>query len=492
MSVLIYPVQLYDLKEIPDEWKSFTFYLLEEPIYWGTEKDFKLNQNQLKLVLHRSSMKYYQKQLNSKGFRVKYIEEKDLSKDGYKFLKKEKSDKVFTYDPTDHLLVKKIKRETKKYKKEIEMVETPNFLLTKEDLNKYIDTRKKMKGHNHAHFYTWSKKTLKLDKVIGSKTYDTENRQPLPKEEIKFPKLPKDDRNTSFVKEAIKYISKNYGKNYGDASKFWLPITHKSSEAWFRKFLTDRFSKFGKFQDAITSKNAFLYHSVITPMLNIGLLDPKWVVDQTVAYYKKKKVAKNNFEGYLRQIIGWREYSRMLYLHAYEEIKGNHFGHQRKLTKAWYDGTTGIKPIDWTINTAFETGYLHHILRLMMMANFMNLVGLHPDQIFKWFMEFSLDSYSWVMHNNVYSMGTYADGGLTMRKPYLSSSNYILKMSDFKKDKHWEEIWTDLFYNFLIEHEKKLKGTPYLRNLAYYKKKSKSEQKDLRSRAQKFIRQVTD
>tara|TARA_R100001163_G_C5068196_1_gene208151 strand:- start:1132 stop:2715 length:1584 start_codon:yes stop_codon:yes gene_type:complete len=527
MKVVIFPTQLFDKKYLPNNWKTADIYLVEEPVHWGTEKGLKLNMNQLKLVLHRASMKFYQDQLMKWGAKsVKYIQEKSIrGKNYYPFLSG--SGHVVLYDPTDHTIMKKIKNTQNKFKsaKFNILFDTPNFLLSSKDCKDYQDLKlkesgknaKKVKNYFHQHFYTWAKKRLNLQKVIGSKTYDTENRNSLPKN-IKLIGIPKVGygagqskpqfnfkqhgggsikSDKKYVEEAIKYIKSNYGSNYGDAKDFYLPISHKTSIKWFKYFLDKKFNKFGDYQDAISQSHPFLFHSVISPMLNIGLLDPKEIVDETIKFYKKhktgkNKIGKNDFEGFLRQIIGWREYSRFLYVHAFDEIKNsNHFGHKNKLSKKWYTGELGIKPVDWTIKVAFKYGYLHHILRLMMMANFMNLCEIHPDQVFKWFMEFAMDSYQWVMHNNIYSMGTYADGGLTMRKPYLSSSNYILKMSDFKKDGHWDVIWTDLFYRFLVKQEKDLKGTPYVRNLSHYNSKSAKEKKELMNRANAFIRNVT-
>ena len=497
MLVFIYPVNLFDIKYFPEEWKEAKIFLLEDPVYWGTDNDLKLNMNQLKLVLHRGSMKNYEDLLKRKGFQVEYVEEKDLRK-GYKFLWGEgtKNDEVQFFDPVDHTLESKIKKELKEYNFKYTKIDSPGFLFSKKELESYLgiqETGKIKKDHFfHANFYKWSKKQLKLQKDLGSKTYDSENRKALPKK-ISIPDLPKGDQDTNAGKEAIKYIKKNYAKNYGKAEDFYLPLDHSGSKKWFQYFLKKKFDNFGDYQDAISNKEPFLFHSVIAPLINIGLLDVSEVISETVKYYKNnyRSVGKNNFEGFIRQIIGWREYSRMLYVYVYDDIKGNYFNHKKKLTDKWYNGKLGIEPVDWTINVAFKYGYLHHILRLMMMANFMNLVGLHPDEVFKWFMEFSMDSYQWVMHNNIYGMGTYADGGLTMRKPYLSSSNYILKMSNFKKDGKWDTIWTDLFYHFLVEHEKKLDGTPYARNLYHFKKKSDKEQKELLKRAKDFIKSVT-
>jgi len=145
MSVLLFPISLYDIKIIPKEWNNYTFYLLEEPILWGTDSKRRLNMNQLKLVLHRASMKYYEKLLKSNGYKVKYIEEPELSKKRYSFLKNEDNQMVYIFDPTDHLLIEKINKEASKYNKDVTVYETPNFLLTEEQLAEYVDAKQKGK-----------------------------------------------------------------------------------------------------------------------------------------------------------------------------------------------------------------------------------------------------------------------------------------------------------------------------------------------------------
>ena len=182
----------------------------------------------------------------------------------------------------------------------------------------------------------------------------------------------------------------------------------------------------------------------------------------------------------MRQLIGWREYERMLYVLDYKNlVASNYFGNSKKLTAKWYNGTTGIKPVDVTIKRAFKNGYLHHIERLMIMLNFMNLARIHPRQIYNWFMEFSCDSYDWVMVGNVYGMGYFATN--TMRKPYLSTSNYIRQMTDYKNDGYWNNVWDALFYKFLRDNKSKLTGGAaiYLRNLVHFERKTSEEQKKL-------------
>ena len=181
----------------------------------------------------------------------------------------------------------------------------------------------------------------------------------------------------------------------------------------------------------------------------------------------------------------------MLYQLAYDElISSNVFGNNKKLNKKWYTGELGIEPIDNTIKKAFKTGYLHHIERLMVMLNFMVLARIKPQEIYNWFMEFSCDSYDWVMIGNIYGMGYFNTN--TMRKPYLSSSSYIVNMSNYKKDGKWDKIWDSLFYYFLHDNKSKLKGgaAVYLRNLTYFEKKSKKERDEIIDTAKKFIKKA--
>jgi deoxyribodipyrimidine photolyase-related protein len=508
INVLIFPVHLFSVKLFPKKWKdnktNITFHLLEDPIYWGTDPELKLNMNQMKLVLHRATMRYYVDYLKKNGYKkINYVEEEELNKSKSKYSEfiTANPSSIEMFDPVDRIISKKVSSNLSKH--EIVIYDNPGFLLTGEACEKYkasiSGNKSKSKRYSHANFYSWVKDHLDLTKLLGKKSYDNENREPMPSsvEVPSIPSLAKSKINQTYVKDAVRYIKTNYPNNYGDGEEFYLPVTHTECQKWFKNFLTKRFSKFGKYQDAISQKEPWVFHSVIAPMVNVGTLDMGWVLAETVKYYNKhksgsatSKIDINSCEGFIRQIVGWREYSRYLYM--YEDYgKSNHFNHKRKLTAGWYKGTLGIKPVDWAINGAFKYGYLHHIGRLMIMANFMNLCELDPDEVFKWFMEFSMDSYQWVMYNNIYGMGTYADGGLTMSKPYLSSSNYILKMSDFVKDKHWEVIWTDLFYRFLYKHETKLKGTPYLRNLAYYKSLSDGDKRALLKRADDFIKEHT-
>ncbi len=166
----------------------------------------------------------------------------------------------------------------------------------------------------------------------------------------------------------------------------------------------------------------------------------------------KSKIPLNSLEGYIRQLF-WREYQRYCYI--YVNFKGNYFGNKKKLTRNWYTASTGIEPVDDCVKNAFDTGYLHHIERLMIIGNYMNLSEISPKEGYKWFMEFSCDSYDWVMSQNVLDMVFFVTGGVTMRRPYVSSSNYIIKMSNYKKGE-WSDIWDELYRKFMKRNKKKL------------------------------------
>ena len=381
-------------------------------------------------------MKYYHEYLKHNKFTVKYIKFKENPN-----LKKE----YLIWDPID-----KIKLPGKPT-----IVESPNFLLTKEIYEKY---RKKTKNFFFNAFYNWSKKQINL--IPDIKSLDKHNRKSIPKN-VTIPSIPSNKSDEYFIGKGKKYVKKHFPKNYGITDDFIFPISHKTARKFLKHFIKTKLYKFGDYQDAIIKGENYLFHSLLASSINIGLLNPEDVVDEIMKY--KKKVKMNNLEGFIRQLF-WREYQRYCYIYFDFDNK-NYFGNKKKLTKSWYDGTTNIDIIDDCIKSAFDTGYLHHIQRLMVVGNYMNLSGINPLDGFRWFMEFSCDSYEWVMHQNVLEMVFFISGGKTMRRPYVSSSNYILKMSNYKRG-DWCDVWDDKYNKFLKKNKKKLwKFRYYFRGL---------------------------
>jgi deoxyribodipyrimidine photolyase-related protein len=210
------------------------------------------------------------------------------------------------------------------------------------------------------------------------------------------------------------------------------------------------------------SPNAFLFHSVITPALNIGLITPHAIVSKAISFAEENNIPQNSLEGFIRQVIGWREFIRLIYIKKGEEQRTiNYWKFNKKIPASFYSGTTGIEPVDIVIKRVIENSYCHHIERLMILGNFMLLCEIDPDEVYKWFMEMFIDSYDWVMVPNVYGMSQFADGGMMATKPYISSSNYVRKMSNFAKG-DWCGIWDALYWRFVSIHADFFRSNPRL------------------------------
>jgi deoxyribodipyrimidine photolyase-related protein len=223
-------------------------------------------------------------------------------------------------------------------------------------------------------------------------------------------------------------------------------------------------------------------------MLNVGLITPDEIIDACLDYAGKNDIPINSTEGFVRQILGWREFMRGMYeARGRDERTRNYWGFTKKIPPSFYDGTTGIYPVDKTIRKVLKTGYCHHIERLMVLGNFMLLCEFDPDEVYRWFMELFIDAYDWVMVPNVYGMSQFADGGLMATKPYISGSNYLMKMSDYKKG-NWQEVWDGLFWRFMDTHRDFFNQNPRLGMLLGTFDKMADEKKENHlSNAEEFL-----
>ena len=458
-ATLIFPHQLY--LQHPAVQKKTPVYLVEEFLFF---KHYHFHKQ--KLLLHRASMKYYEELLQQKGFEVRYIDSLQTESDVrvlVNMLSKLGITDLIYADTVDDWLERRLKRSAKKYKVTLHQKTSPNFI---NQLNEVDDFFSKKKTYFQTDFYTWQRRqrNLLLDqeqKPLGGKwTFDAENRLKFPKQEIvPVISFPKENKH---VKEARSYVEKHFSNNYGTIDSFIYPITHKEAEQWLHEFLKTRFEKFGVYEDAMVSKEHFLYHSVLTPMLNIGLLNPQQIVDAALQTASQQHIPLNSLEGFIRQIIGWREFIRIVYeREGRKQRTTNYWGFKRKIPESFWKGTTGIEPVDAVIQKVLTTGYNHHIERLMVLGNFMLLCEFDPDEVYRWFMELYVDSYDWVMVPNVYGMTQFADGGLMTTKPYISGSNYLLKMGDWKKGE-WQQVWDGLFWRFMHVHRDFFGSNPRL------------------------------
>ncbi len=475
---LIYPNQLFeDLSLMNSENKTI---LLEDFLFF---KKYKFHKQ--KILLHRLTLKNYEKYLQENNFKTQYIESicledrnalgKILEKIGEQN-KQSKIEKVVTYEIVDEWQKKDLEKAAKELDFEIEYVKNNMFINSTIENKKFFTkpdgTYKKpfMKT-----FYEWQRNRLNIlmhaeKKPIGGKySFDEENRKKLPKdyaepENVNFAEKYKDDK---VLLEAKKYVENNFIDNYGEVKNFNYATNFKDAKKVLHNFLENKLQDFGVYEDSISSKINFVNHSILTPYLNIGLLTPKYVIEETLKFAKAqektdKEIPLNSLEGFLRQIIGWREFMRAMYeIYGSKMRSTNFFKHHKKLESFWWTGEVEIEginmfPINNSIKSVLNNAYNHHIERLMILGNFMLLCEYDPNDIYKWFMEMYIDSYDWVMVPNVYCMSQFADGGIFATKPYISGSNYIFKMSDYKKIKSesnsWDKVWDIFFWNFLKKH----------------------------------------
>ena len=473
-AVLIYPHQLF---EKPIEVPNATYFLLEEHLFFS-----QYNFHKQKLVFHRASMKQYESYLTKQGKKVVYVERcdtrgfvADLAQNGYT--------SVTCYQVSDDFLQKRLRKFTEEHNIGLNLEASPMFLTSADELKTLFSPR--IPGH--ASFYKAQRKRLGIlveeDQPFGGKwSFDEDNRKKYPKGK-QAPRIESFGLN-DYLPESQRYVDSHFKNNLGSLDfELVYPTNHLEAKTWLKDFLQHRFEEFGPYEDAIVANESILNHSVLTPMLNVGLLEPQYVIDEVLALAGKNDIPINSLEGFIRHIIGWREYIHGLYVfNGVEQRTTNYWSFTQKMPKAFYDATTGIEPIDQTISKLQQTGYCHHIERLMILGNFMLLCEIDPDAVYQWFMEFFIDAYDWVMVPNVYGMSQFADGGIMATKPYISGSNYVLKMSDYKKGE-WCNIWDGLFWRFMLKQRDFFQSNPRLAMLLRNYDRMAPERKEMLNKA---------
>ena len=480
---------------------------LFDPLYLKNYKDCKIfmaedlglctyeKHHKLKILHFLSSMRSYNDLLKSKGFETDYYDCKNNFSNKYedklkKSIKENKSKRVFSFEVEDKPFEKKLNKIVKEIGLERVIVTSPMFLNSRDDFKKYLENKKKPLM---ANYYKMSRIKFDLlvkdEKPVGGKwSFDKDNRKKLP-QTVKLPKRPVASE-TKHTKVLKKFINITFENHPGNTENFWLPTTHKESTVWLDDFLTEKLNLFGDYEDAVSQRDNILFHSALSPLINSGLITPEKIVDRLKKL--KTKVNLNSLEGYIRQVIGWREFMRGIYQNYSTEMeKGNFFKHKRKFKKEWYSGETGIPPLDHSIKNALKYGWTHHIERLMVLSSLMNLCEIEPKQVYKWFMEMFVDSSEWVMVPNVYGMGLFSDGGIFATKPYICGSSYYLKMMDFKKGE-WCETVDGLYWRFINKNRKFFSSNPRLNMMvSVYDKMKDERKKKILSKAEAFITQFT-
>ncbi len=443
---LLFPHQLF--YPFPEEQEIV---LWEHPLYFS-QYPF----HQQKLVLHRASMRAYADALQAAGKKVTYWNFNSNEPELFFGATKET---VTMYNVVDDYL----ERAVRAVCRELSILDTPNFFLRHAEVIEIFGKKKRFLLFD---FYKQQrKKTGWLmageEPLGGVWSLDAENRRKLPKGHVApLPWFPSED---DYVAEAKEYVAQHFPDAFGEVKSFYFPIHRKDALQVLQDFVENRLAHYGEYQDAIDGKQSWVYHSILTPALNIGLLSPHEVCQTVIDFYDKNShLPLNAVEGFIRQVLGWREYIRAIYVvKGREERTKNFWQFKRKIPASWWQGTTGIPPVDDVIQKIQQTGYAHHIERLMVLGNFMCLCEFDPDEVHAWFMALFIDAYDWVMVPNVYGMSQYADGGIMSTKPYISGSNYIHKMSHYPKGA-WSEVWDALFWRFIFQHRSFFLSNPRL------------------------------
>lgn len=459
-AFLIFPHQLFEANFSLSS--SFIFVLVEDELYF---KQYKFHQQ--KLIFHRASMQQYKAQLIKRKLQEVYFAAYSISsmENLMEQLIERNIGEIHYRDVVDDWLEQRISKACRNFNLKIVKHQSPAFLCEESFLFNFFQPKKHF---NMAAFYVEQRKRFGIllnddgSPSGGKWNFDSDNRKKLPNK-FNVPSL-YEPSNNKYVAEARDYVNENFKDNLGSSISFIFATNHDEARQCLQDFLRHRLLHFGLYEDAISTQHDYLFHAVLTPYLNTGLLIPDEVIDAALQF--SKEVPINSLEGFIRQIIGWREFMRASYVMKGRKMRSSNFWNfKTPMSSKFYNGTTGIEPVDYVISKLNRTAYSHHIERLMVMGNFMLLCQIHPTEVYQWFMEMYIDAYDWVMVPNVYSMSQYSCGGLITTKPYISGSNYILKMSNFKKG-DWCSVWDGLYWRFINENKSFFLKNPRLSMMA--------------------------
>ncbi len=468
--------------------------------------------HQQKLLLFLASMRSHADELRKQDVAVHY---EKLSPAGQESTYEEKLgqwvqaqdiDRLVMFEVEDRFFERRLIAFAESRGLDLEFLKSPMFITSRPAFSQYL---KEVSGKRPfmAKFYQWQRERLDIlmdepaessspaEPRGGRWSFDEENREKLPGI------VPVPETTWATPTEHVAAVRELVASRFGDhpgvlpqEQTFWLPTTRRQALWWLREFLETRFKAFGPYEDALSNRGDVLFHSVLSPMMNLGLITPQEIVERATQHAEQHDIPLNSVEGFVRQIIGWREFVRGVYRHYDDQQSTKNFwGHQRKMKACWWNATTGLRPLDEAIDKAHRLGWTHHIERLMVLGNLMNLCEIEPGEAHRWFMEMFVDSSDWVMGPNVYGMGLMSDGGIFATKPYICGSNYLVKMSDeYKKSEPWCEVVDGLYWRFVDKHREFFAGNARLSMMLGTLDRIKDERRErIFTKAQAFIEEVT-
>lgn len=465
-----------------------------------------------KIAFIFSAMRHFAQELSDKDIQVRYIKLDDDNNAGSLRGEVERAvqdhdiDKVVVTEPGEYRLLSEMKDWAEELDISVEIRNDNRFFASHEDFNDWAEGRKQLLME---YFYREMRKKhgilMQGDKepTGGEWNFDKENRKSLP-DDIDIPHTMQ-FRPDDITEEVLDLVADKFGNHFGDLDNFHLAVTRAEALRALNQFIDERLPNFGDYQDAMKQGEPFLFHSHISYCLNSGLLMPDEVIEKAEKAYEEGHAPINAVEGFIRQILGWREFIRGIYWHFMPDYASrNYLQAQRKLPGFfWAEGgsvDTDMNCLKQCITETKENAYAHHIQRLMVIGNFALIAGLNPKEVNEWYLAVYWDAYEWVEMPNVQGMILFADGGTFASKPYAASGSYIDKMSDYckhcvydVKKKTGEKAcpFNYLYWDFLARNEEKLRDNQRLRMIySTYDRMSDDKKKTIHNDARRFFKSL--
>lgn len=429
-----------------------------------------------KIVFVLSAMRHFAESLRAEGIEVDYVRLDDDGNTGSftgelgRALPRHKPDRIVATEPGEYRVLETMQSWEHAFGTPVEIREDGRFLCSRTEFAAFAQGRRNLRMEFfYRHMRRKTGWLMKGDKPEGGKwNYDAENRRALPKG-VKAPsrrRFPPD----AVTREVMTLVGRRFADHFGDLASFGWGVTRKDALTALRHFIKNGLPRFGEYQDAMKAGEDFLFHSVLSPYLNIGLLEPKEIVEEALEAYSKGSVPLPAVEGFVRQIVGWREFVRGIY---WTKMPGyalsNFLEAARPLPEFYWTGETDMSCLRETIEATRRNAYAHHIQRLMITGNFALLAGIAPAQVEEWYLVVYADAFEWVELPNTHGMALHADGGLLGSKPYAASGGYIDRMSDYCHGCAYDPKvklgpnacpFNYLYWNFLIVNQARLRNNP--------------------------------
>ena len=466
-----------------------------------------VKQHKKKIAFLFSTMRHFAEVLKRNGYSVEYTKLDDIKNarslkgEIRRLMQKQTFNHIVVTHPSEYRVFNHICSLKNTFGIPIEMREDDRFLCTSDEFSSWAKDRKELRME---YFYRKIRKKYDIlmqdDGPIGKKwNYDAENRKP-PKAELSIP-LPYISKIDDITQEVISLVHDRFNDHFGDLEPFHFAVTRIDALQVLNQFIEQRLSSFGDYQDAMLQGEPWMYHSHLSFYLNCGLLLPLECVQAAEKAYQNKKSPLNAAEGFIRQIIGWREYVRGIYwLKMPDYAEANFFKNKRSLPDFYWSAKTKMNCLRQCVLETKQNAYAHHIQRLMVLGNFALLAGINPRDVNKWFLIVYADAYEWVVLPNVSGMILFADGGYVASKPYAAGGSYIDKMSDYCKNCSYKVTkkngpdacpFNYLYWNFLDRNSEELQCNHRIRMMyTIFNRMSKEKQKAIRNDSERFLSNI--